>query len=282
MTERRHGGPIRRIVVGVDESAHSRAALEAAAELAEAFEAELEGVFVEDVNVLRAVEHTFGYEISVFSGSPRSVQVGELERQLRERARRLQELFDRIARRSALRRQFRTVRGRVDAELHQAVGDEDLLALGRRGASGSERSSLGSTARSLAVEGPRSMLLLPRGRLPGSGVCAVVDDGERAREALEVAAALARRQGTDLHVLVVGRDDDEARQRAEAAEAQLSETDVRAWFRRVVDPEPARIARLAQGARAGLLVVRAGVGTLQGQALGDMLQELDCAVLLLR
>jgi len=66
---------IRRVLVAMDASPHSRAALEAAIELASHFEAELRGLFVEDINMLRAVGLPSGVCVHVpgrsngFSGS---------------------------------------------------------------------------------------------------------------------------------------------------------------------------------------------------------------------
>ncbi|MGD9028912.1 MAG: universal stress protein, partial [Anaerolineae bacterium] len=45
---------IRRILIALDASSHSIAALRAAARLASSLEAELHGLFVEDINLLRA------------------------------------------------------------------------------------------------------------------------------------------------------------------------------------------------------------------------------------
>ena len=52
MNERELEPTIRRILVALDASPHSLAALEAASELADALKAELVGIFVEDVNLL--------------------------------------------------------------------------------------------------------------------------------------------------------------------------------------------------------------------------------------
>ncbi len=51
MNERELEPTIRRILVALDASPHSQAALEAASDLADALKAELVGIFVEDVNL---------------------------------------------------------------------------------------------------------------------------------------------------------------------------------------------------------------------------------------
>ena len=53
MNEQEHALIIRRILVALDTSKHSLAALEAADELAAWLKAELFGLFVEDINLLR-------------------------------------------------------------------------------------------------------------------------------------------------------------------------------------------------------------------------------------
>jgi len=54
MSEQYDEPTIRRILVALDASRYSLAALEAAIELAAGLEAELQGIFVEDVSELRA------------------------------------------------------------------------------------------------------------------------------------------------------------------------------------------------------------------------------------
>ncbi len=60
-----------RILVAIDTSPHGRAALEAAADLAAASSAELCGLFVEDLNLLRLAGLPFAHEIEFASATPR-------------------------------------------------------------------------------------------------------------------------------------------------------------------------------------------------------------------
>ena len=54
---------IKRIIVALDASAHSQAAMDAAASIAELLEAELIGVFVEDINLVRVAQLPFVREV---------------------------------------------------------------------------------------------------------------------------------------------------------------------------------------------------------------------------
>ena len=69
MSEEKHDLIIRRILVGLDASPRSLSALEVACDLAARFRAELEGLFVEDIDLLRACELPFTREIRFFSGA---------------------------------------------------------------------------------------------------------------------------------------------------------------------------------------------------------------------
>lgn len=188
---------IRRILVALDASADSTAALEAAAALAALLGAELQGLYVEDVNLVRLPRLSLVTEIDLLSGEPRRLDPAELEGHLRRQAARARRSLERAAGHARVRWTFRIARGRVAAELLAA--EADLVTLGIRGHS--PRRGPGSTAREL-LEGAREpVLLLRRGARLGRTVYAVHDGSPAAREAVRVAADLARRQGAPLTVL---------------------------------------------------------------------------------
>ena len=63
-----HEAASRRILVAIDTSPHGSAALEAAARLATELRAELEGLFIEDINLLRLAGLPFAREIQLGDG----------------------------------------------------------------------------------------------------------------------------------------------------------------------------------------------------------------------
>ena len=83
MNERELEPTTRRILVALDASQHSLAALEAASELAEALKAELVGIFVEDVNLLNLAGLPFVREVGYPSGAARPLDSPSMERALR-------------------------------------------------------------------------------------------------------------------------------------------------------------------------------------------------------
>jgi len=273
---------IRRILVALDASADSAAALEAAVALAARLEAELTGLFVEDIEIVRAAGLPFAREIRVFQRAPRSINAAELEAQLRARARAIERMLARSAGEADVRFRFRRVRGRVDAEVLAATGDVDLVVLGRAGHSPLARRRLGSTARAMLARGSRPVLLLGRRAQLREPVFAVFDGSEAAVRALAVAVDLARRGPQPLHVLVTA--DSAERVAALQAEARraLAPEGGNAVLHRIVGADSARLAEIACEAGAGVLVAPASDPTLDAAALPAALDAAGCPLLLVR
>jgi len=117
---------IRRIVVKVD-SARRRAVLEAAAALADKLEAELVGLFVENVDLLHFAGLPFAREVGIASAKQRPLDVAAMERSLRALAKEAHETLALIARDTQVRWSFRVARGPEAPELLATVTDEDLV-----------------------------------------------------------------------------------------------------------------------------------------------------------
>src|SRR5262245_55288088 len=163
MNEHEREPTIQRILVALDASQHSLAALEAASELAEALRAELVGIFVEDVNLLHLAGLPFVREIEYPSGTARPLDGSSMERALRIQADQVRQILIGVAARHRIRWSFRVVRGQVANELLSAAQEADLLALGRASLASTRRVRLGTTARVVVAQAPRPILLLQRG-----------------------------------------------------------------------------------------------------------------------
>ncbi|NIO41266.1 MAG: universal stress protein, partial [Burkholderiales bacterium] len=112
---------VRRILVALDASPHSQAALRAAAELAAELKAELLGVFVEDINLLRLAALPGAEEVVSALGRARALDPVRLERALRLQAAELRRALESVAAETHVRWAFRVTRGRVVNELLSAA-----------------------------------------------------------------------------------------------------------------------------------------------------------------
>ena len=176
-------GATGRIVVALDASPNSVAALRAAVELASWLGLELEGVFVEDINLTRLGELPNQYEVGSYTGTVRRLDNLALQRQLRALAASMRQAMAREAGRRPIRWDFSVRRGPVVTELLAASQSASVVSVGRTGRG--RRSSLGSTAQSIVRECSRPVLVSGQGvelRLPLTVVFTGTEASERAMQ----------------------------------------------------------------------------------------------------
>lgn len=118
---------IRRIIVGLEPATRNRAALEAAARLAGRLEAELVGLFVENINLLHFAGLPFAREVGFASATKRDLDIEGMERSLRAQAHETRQSLAAVAARVPVRWSFRVARGSMAAELLAAAVEADLV-----------------------------------------------------------------------------------------------------------------------------------------------------------
>jgi nucleotide-binding universal stress UspA family protein len=273
---------IQRILVALDASPHSLAALEAAAELAARFRAELLGLFVEDVNLLRLAKLPFAQEVGFFSATRRRLDARQVERQLRAQAGRSRRALTVTAGRARVPWAFRVARGVVVPELLFAASEADLLILGKAGWSLAGGKRLGSTARAVLAEAPCLAMVLQHGvrlRLP---VLVVYDGSPLAQKALAMAVALIQGTGDRLTVLILAEGPAAAQRLQTQAAAWLQAQGVEARCRSLTEATVSRLAQLVRLERCGTLVLPARSSLLHHEVLLELLGEIRAPVLLVR
>ncbi len=273
---------IRRIIVAADASEHGRAALEAAMMLGERFHAEVEGVFVEDIDLVHLAELPVGRELHLISGHARAFDRELLENQFGAEAAEARRTLRMLTERGHVRSTFRVVRGRVEAEIIAAAGTGDLLVLGTFSRSIGVPRRPGSTALAAAERAPRSVLLLRRGARIAGRPIAVHDGSDGADVALEAAVGLATSVGGALTVLLVA----ETAEAADALQARITERlaarPIAPRFLRAPRLELDALCRVSHRADADVLVLDADSPVLAGAARQRLLEDVGCAILLVR
>lgn len=274
---------IRRVLVAMDASPHSRAALEAAIELASRFEAELRGLFVEDINMLRAVGLPFSRVLGQFSGRWRPIDTREMERQLRNRARQIRRLFQELTERHALSTSFHVSRGAVAREILAAAQEADVLVLGRVGWSQTREWRLGSTARVACSEAtPMMTLVIREGMRLAAPVLVPYDGAPISALALRLGGMLARSLRGPLQVLLLPTAEQDVPTLREQALAQLAVLRVRPQLRALKETSPARLIEEIQGTGCRSLILPMPLKGMTPQAAIALVEALDLPVLIVR
>ncbi len=273
-------GAYRRIVVAVDASPESLSALEAAVELAARLQAEVLGLFVEDINLLRLAQLPIAREVRWFSGVVRRLEQEQLEHQFRAQVRRLRQALERLAGPRGVRWQVEVARGEVLVEVRRAAEGGDLLVLGRCG--WTRRRVLGSTARALVAAASRPVVMVREGSSLRSPALVLYDGSPGARQALAMAAALVDEANPGLTVAVLAASEAEAERLEQEATGLLEGLGRRARFRHLVNPSVERLEALIREEADCFLVLPAGGTWLEGERLLTLLDRLHCPAVVVR
>jgi len=247
---------IRRILTVVDATDRGRSALSLALELTAGSEAELQGLFVEDLNLLRLAGLPVAWEITVSSAIRRRLELERLERALREQAAQVQKDLAQYAGRAGVTWSFRVVRGHLSQELSTLVGGFDLCIVGRES--------------SLVVQ-----RLSRRETLPGRTVVALLANTPTSKRILQVTARLARSQGRRLLVLFAGG------KASPELEHRHSEPNMAEWINWPAG-STRDLRQILTGRQPVALAIDADHPLLESDGLDALLEDLNCPLLLVR
>jgi len=271
---------IRHILIALDASMNSRAALETAINLAVMMRSDVVGVFVEDINLIRLSELPFVREIRFAEREVQLLEEAGMFRRLRARAALLRRELEELANERKVTSSFEVIRGPVDQELLAAAIETDLIALGRLGHGVGRHRGLGSTARKIVDQSPAPVLLVKADTDPGP-VIALYDGSENGRRALLLAAEIADHVG-DLRVLVWATDEEAAYSRRMYAIRLLDKTDVRLQFQHLVGDDPRRVIEWVNRQNASLLILSGNVRNLPDDIVQVLIDEARQHILFIR
>jgi len=271
---------LRRILVALDASPHSRAALDAAVRLAAAFEAEVEGLFVKDETLLRASQLPFAEEVRAYTAPPRRLSDDRMQRQLRHQAEYAEHALRQAAEQGDVPHAFHTEQGDVTRELLRAADEVDLLVLGKTSTESSRR-RLGSTCRTLLADASSPVLVLRRPVPAQKPLLLYYDGSASAAAALNLAIRLARQGGVALDVLLPAHDEAETDRLGEEVHAQHNAPDVPVRLHRLTRAEGRRLSAFARK-DGGLVLLPSCCPSFGETSLKQFLYEMDRPLLVVR
>jgi nucleotide-binding universal stress UspA family protein len=205
------------ILVPVDSSPHSRAALEHAVELGKAYRARLTGLYVLDVRYLEMppyLDYSFTFE-----AIPPSIAPLDILEKFRVKSERLLNDFHEVVERAGLSAEVRTEEGVPSHSIVETGAAHDLIVMGKRGEHAKWGGDLlGSTAENVVRRSATPVFLVDSEHRPLRKMLVLFDGSYPANRALKLAADLSARTAAKLKILTV--DDDAARGTALQQEAK--------------------------------------------------------------
>jgi len=262
--------PGRRITIALEASEAGRPILDACARLAVLLGAELEGIFVEDSDLLRLPGLSFLRELRPASLREEAFSALRMERELRTLARQAERMLEQVAGELGVPWSFRIWRGPAGAATLAGSLAKDFLGLAQTGRRAALR---------LWATGGRRTHAAAR---PVSGVSVLYSDVDDSGRASQTAAQLAQVLGVPLTVWLPPS--------ATAMPAALHRrlADLLAGHplhvRRlpVTDDAPRLLADAVATSGAGIVVAPAGHPLFRESGLEPCLEALSCPVLLVR
>ena len=250
-----------RILVALDTSARGRAALAVAVRLASSMSAELQGLFVEDEDLVRLASLPFAREVDVASAASRELRSVSMERALRASAEEAQSVFANALQQLNLQWTFRIVRGGVTHASLAAAGDVDLLVIGQQGRS------------------PHIMVgdYLPKRLGNDKSVVAVFDGSPSAFRTLELANRLTDPSCPRISVLVLTAYNDEV---AKQCMSWLQQKDIRAEVYQVSRSSEDALLDYVRKWPPSVLLVNRDSGLINDSQICRLVNEFECPLIL--
>ena len=252
---------MRRIAITLDAFEVSTAALEQAVRLAERMGAQLEGIFVEDIDLIQVAELPFVREVRLVSRSVEVINLHRMEQELRVLARRAERLLGEHASRHNVSWSFRVWRGSIDTDLLTADIEADIIALTCLGA---------------------GLVRIPKCRAASTAVSVVFSGTDASKRALDAAISLAADPDKTLNIILPAREEAALASMQQQAEMQLGDTPTHRHYVRLHDGELAELLDILSDTHTSVLVLERDSKLLRMPSLKQGLVALNCPVLVVR
>mgnify|MGYP001099231286 CR=1 FL=1 len=245
---------VERILVSLDSSQHSFAALHAALELAHHYDASVKGVFVEDTTLLSLAEMPFRQEVGEYSAIVREISTDGMTRGIFVQSRRVIRTFRKLINQTDLTGDFAVLRGKVSETIDQEAENCDLLILGKTGTNPVLRRRLGSTTKELIRRQKRPLLLVEKDDRLGYPMIVLYDDSQLGQISLETANDLLD-TGETLIILLNEEDPEEFQKNKQRLSDWASENQINISIETYKPKIFVRFLQKIHGIKTGLFIL---------------------------
>ncbi len=253
---------IGRVLIALSAAEYAEQAVNTALSVAQSLHAELAGLFVEDVNLLRLAELPFARETGIATAASRPLEMAHIQRMLRDQAQRLERVLAAAAQRSQLPWSFAVARGQLLAEAFAREADLLLLA---------------------GAFGPARLWPVPAVANAAKGpVVAVFDASPGAYRTLSAAMSFAQQRGIAMLVVILAADGAQFERGREQVQQWLARRGISARYLHAAQLDPQRLLELAGSERAACLLLPQASEVVRQHAFATLLAGLNCPVFVAR
>ncbi len=245
---------LREILVAIDTSTHSHAALEAAVALAKTMEANIQGLFVEDELWNKITNLPSTRAVNALTGDVLPLENDTLEHQVAILRNRLRRKLEKMSSRNRVKYSWSSARGNVEKKILEASENADLITIGLKGQS-ARRKNLGSSAKMIIQKAEKPVLILKEGLHLGTTLTAVYDASKESQRGIRLALKIAEKNKSSLKVLVVDNNPDAVDQRNKELEKILENNEVSVQVELMKSTDLGSFLNSINEQRSGLLII---------------------------
>ncbi|HEY2665090.1 MAG TPA: universal stress protein [Candidatus Binataceae bacterium] len=277
---------IRKLLVGVDSSTHSRSVQSYAFSLARRFHAAVIGLHVVDIV---SIEGSYLHDISGSLGLEPYLDFSSKMREvLTARGKSVLDEFAMAAAREGIEVETQLDMGIVPNQISDRARNADLVLIGNRGVN--EKFStglLGHTAEAVARRCPRPLFIAPPEYRDIERPVLAYDGSDRAAKAMHAAAEICVELNAPLTILTVARDPKLGHKILDEARKYVDTYEIRTEFQHMGGYAPEGIVNFLRGTHADLVFIGAyGHSRIVEMVLGStteyVLRNAPCPVFLAR
>jgi hypothetical protein len=244
-----------RVLVLLDASPGSLAALQAAGALARLLQQRLDALLIEDENLLHLAALPFSCEVGSYTASVRTLERASIEREYRLLAGQLRIAVQQVAAANEIEGSFRVVRGGVREAAVREAAAASFVGLGRAGRFRTPGRRLSSLLEVLLEQGDHPLVIGGNRPIELSPPLVVFYTGSDAsRRALALAISMSERRVPSLP-LVVAAELARVRAAEHAVQVMLAGRKIRYTVSSL--PDPARLRELLRRSNEGTLLLPA-------------------------
>jgi len=270
---------IKKILVAMDSSRHSEAALQAAVSLAKMMEATIQGLFVQDARWQQISRLPSVAEVNMLTGDIEPLGADKLEQQIRCLEERIHHRFEQLTRHHQLSHSWKSMEGKVADKLLEACVEADLITIGMKGEFFTGRKRLGSTTKAVIEKSPKPVLILQEGLKLGQTIIAVDNGTELGRKGIRHALSLAEKNESKLLVLKIDQKPRNVQWQKQVGN-MLKNSPSRAEAHLLNELNYEKLLNLVNRQHGGLLVIPKNEHFAETAAIEKLLYNLDNPILL--
>ncbi|MBI1423502.1 MAG: hypothetical protein GC149_08565 [Gammaproteobacteria bacterium] len=275
-------GGIKRILVALDASEANHSALQAAALLASQLQAELQALFVEDINLLRLAELPFAREMMFGSREGRRITLTNMERQIQAQASRLRQLVAATAQQARIKAEFKVLRGQISSELLLAAQQMDLLILGKNAQLLQQNLRLGKVAQEVLAAVNCNVMLLQYGAHIERPVAVLFDGSEASQRALLLGMQLAHGDHDHLTVIYPATDPEQQAALQQQVTTITQPVGIEPGQMQLASNSYSALLQSLATCKGRILIVESGSEVLNPESVKSLIQQSPVPVIVMR